>query len=140
MAFAYFAYGSNLWPARMRSRCPSAVAIASAELGGWEIRYAKPGRDGTAKLDIVERPGAAVHGAVYAIEGEDRRSLDAAEPGYDAVVVSVETDSGPLGVLTYRWLGTATAAPPAGWYRAMAMAGARVHRLPEAYVGLVLGG
>jgi hypothetical protein len=140
MAFAYFAYGSNLWPLRMRSRCPSAVVIASARLAGWEVRYAKPGRDGTAKLDIVPAPGAEVHGAVYAIDERDRPSLDAAEPGYDVLAVGVETDAGPLDVVTYRWPGMVTDARPADWYRRMAMAGARLHRLPEAYVGVALRG
>ncbi len=140
MAFAYFAYGSNLWPLRMRARCPSAVAIATGRLAGWELRYAKPGVDGTAKLDIVPRRGFEVHGAVYAIEDAERPALDAAEPGYDAVTVSVDTDAGPLAVLAYRWPGPVTDAGPAAWYRRMAVVGARHHRLPEGYVGVALRG
>ena len=140
MAFAYFAYGSNLWLPRMRSRCPSAVAIAPARLDGWVVRYAKPGRDGTAKLDIEERPAGSVRGVVYAIDDGDRGALDAAEPGYLAIEVSVATDAGDLSTLTYRWPGAATSAPPAAWYRSMVMAGARDHRLPEAYVGVALRG
>lgn len=139
MAFAYFAYGSNLWPGRMVDRCPSAVAIATATLDGWRVRFSKPGKDGTAKLDITETADSVVWGAVYAVQDRHRAALDAAEPGYHAIEVSVLTDAGPLDALTYRWPGAVTGVEPAAWYRDLAVAGARHHGLPEDYVGSALG-
>ena len=68
MTFHYFAYGSNLWPPQLRSRCPSARDVGSAVLKGWAPVYDKPSADGSAKLSIVEEVDAQVHGALYEID------------------------------------------------------------------------
>ena len=49
MQALYFAYGSNLFSARMRERVPSAQARGPARLAGHRLTVDKPGRDGTAK-------------------------------------------------------------------------------------------
>ena len=81
MAFHYFAYGSNLWAPRLRTRCPSASFVTTGRLPGWSVAYRKPGADGTAKLDLVPAPGRAAHGAVYEIHDTDAAALDDDERG-----------------------------------------------------------
>lgn len=48
-SFITFAYGSNMPTARIRARCPSAVAMGVAELRGYELRWHKISNDGSGK-------------------------------------------------------------------------------------------
>lgn len=134
MTFLYFAYGSNLWLPRMQERCPSATVVGVGSVAGLAVAYRKPGVDGTAKLDLVDRLDGAVHGAVYEIAAGESDLLDAAEPGYDRL--EVEAMGGACR--TYRWPGAPTSADPAPWYVDLAVAGARSHGLPEAYIAAAL--
>lgn len=124
MSFRYFAYGSNLWLPQLRSRCPSAVPVGTAKLHDWELRYDKPSRDGSAKLDIVPSLGSLVHGAVMEIDDADRPALDAAEHLYDPITVALDDGQ---SVLTYRWTGPPAGVLPYDWYANIAQAGARAH-------------
>ena len=139
MTFLYFAYGSNLWPARLYGRCPSAREIGSAVLQGWMPVYSKPSVDGSAKLSIVEREDSQVHGALYEIDEAERAALDQAEPGYQPVVVEVSRRSGQLSdVLTYQWTDAPVLRAPYDWYLSMVLMGARHHQLPDEYVASCL--
>lgn len=76
----YFAYGSNLDGAQMRSRCPSARKAGSAVLpgfaiafGGWSCRWNGP----VASVKPVY--GAHVEGLLYRIEASDLLKLDVFE-------------------------------------------------------------
>ena len=82
MTFRYFAYGSNLWPQQIRSRCLSARAVGTGTLSDWELVCDKPSVDGSAKFNIRPRPGANVAGVIYEIDERDGESLDEAEPLY----------------------------------------------------------
>ncbi|KAH8159443.1 hypothetical protein CIB48_g8800 [Xylaria polymorpha] len=98
----YFAYGSNLSTAQMRSRCPSSTPVGLAYLTGWtwiinERGYANiiankcqsSPQDGT--VDQVEAndnpelswdqppkavPGTGVYGLIYRLHPDDERDLD----------------------------------------------------------------
>ena len=120
--FRYFAYGSNLWSARMRERCPSARVIGTAVLVGWSGVYDKPGSDGTAKMNIRPDRDGSIHGAIYEIRPDEKPTLDAAEDGYD----TVETPHG----LAYAYSGEPATAPPADWYAQLVEDGAREHGIP----------
>lgn len=134
MSFLYFAYGSNLWPPQMASRCPSAVARGTASLEGWSPVYDKPSRDGSSKLNITPSPGETILGVVYEIDDHERSDLDRAEHLYEPLEVRVRTDSGrSVRALTYRWIGPAHDRPPYDWYVAVAQRGAAHHGLPEGY-------
>lgn len=63
----YFAYGSNMNPARMAARGMQYVESAPAELSGWRLRFNKraEGRKGVAFANIVEAPGEQVEGVLY---------------------------------------------------------------------------
>jgi gamma-glutamylcyclotransferase (GGCT)/AIG2-like uncharacterized protein YtfP len=139
LTFLYFAYGSNLWPPRLRGRCPSAREIGSAVLQGWAPVYSKPSVDGSAKLSIVEKEDAEVHGALYEIDEVERSALDQAEPGYQPVVVDVSRRSGELSdVLTYQWTDAPVLRAPYDWYLSIVLMGARHHQLPDEYVASCL--
>lgn len=121
VTFRYFAYGSNMWPPRMRARCPSARIVGTAVLSGWLVVYDKPSVDGTAKLNIRSQSTGAVPGVVYEISDRERELLDRAEPGY----APLDT---PVG-LVYAYDGEAATVLPADWYVAIVGAGAHAHGL-----------
>ncbi|HEU4319435.1 MAG TPA: GNAT family N-acetyltransferase [Acidimicrobiia bacterium] len=127
MSFRYFAYGSNLWPQQIRSRCLSARPVGTGVLDGWELVCDKPSVDGSTKFNIRPRTGAHVAGVIYEVDERDSESLDEAEPVYTRVEVDV---NGPA--ITYAYEDEPARARPYDWYVAMARAGAAFHGLTEA--------
>jgi predicted N-acetyltransferase YhbS len=123
MAFHYFAYGSNLWPPQLRSRCGSATLVGRARLDGWRLECDKPSVDRSTKLNIRPDPGSAVEGVLYRIEDGERQALDAAEPLYTPLVV--ETSRGEA--LTYAFEGGPVSGAPYDWYAAICALGAASH-------------
>lgn len=137
--FYYFAYGSNMLTRRLRERTPSACVVAVGALHGHELRWHKVSRDGSAKCDAVPTSSAAgiVHGIVFEIDVAEKASLDVVEGigmGYKPRVVDVRTDRGTLCAWTYQATNTDHMARPYTWYKALVVAGAREHGLPDAYV------
>lgn len=138
----YFAYGSNLYPPRMRARVPSADVVAAGRVPGFRLAFRKSGRDGSAKCDLEAAPEATVWGALYRFAAADQPALDAAEgPGYYIDRVTVTTPEGLVEAFTYRarrdWIDAT--AVPYDWYRDLVVAGARAHDFPEMYVAAVAG-
>lgn len=138
----YFAYGSNLYPARMRARVPSARVVAVGRVPEFRLAFRKAGRDGSAKCDLEPAPGATVWGALYRFSAAHQPALDAAEgPGYYIDRVTVATDAGAIEAFTYRarpeWLSET--AVPYDWYRDLVIVGARAHAIPEMYVAAIAG-
>lgn len=138
-SFLYFAYGSNMLTRRLRERTPSARAVGVATLAGFELRWHKVSKDGSAKCDMV--PAAAtearVYGVVFEIAMQDKRALDLAEGiglGYREQLVKVETVQGAIEAWTYRATNIDRLAQPYTWYKALVIAGAREHALPTSYV------
>lgn len=119
MTFRYFAYGSNMWPPQIRSRCPSARPLGVSRLDGWAAVYDKPSVDGSTKLNI-RRGDAWVDGVVFELADSDRVALDAAEPL--CTPVSVHIDG--VETLTYAYEGDPTPGPPYDWYQAIVESGA----------------
>lgn len=68
---AYFAYGSNLQATVMRNRCPSASAVCSARLVGYEFVIA-----GFGAATIRRRAGSTVYGRLWSISVNDLDALD----------------------------------------------------------------
>ena len=67
----YFAYGSNLQASVMRNRCPSASAVCSARLTGYEFVIA-----GFGAATIRRRAGSTVYGRLWTINHNDIHGLD----------------------------------------------------------------
>lgn len=96
----YFAYGSNMDPDRMGSRCPSATPIGTAELTGWRLHI---GHRGVAT--IVPADAQTTWGGLWDIPEEELPALDRAEGValgfYDATHLDVVTTSGTVTARTY---------------------------------------
>ena len=134
---AYFAYGSNLASRRLLARVPGARARGRARLGGWRLVADKPGRDGSAKLNLVRDPTARVWGALWELAAPDLARLDRYEGSYERVEVAVDGDAGRLGAVTYA--SRLRGAPPGldRAYKAFILEGAREQRLPPAWLALL---
>lgn len=137
MRARYFAYGSNLSLDCMRGRVPSAEVVGRARLAGMRLTLDKRGRDGSGKANLVPDAAAHVWGAVYSLEIAHWDGLDASEPGYRRVSVSVETESGEIVADTY--VSTLRTDDPVAfaWYKRLIVEGARAQGLPAEYLALL---
>jgi cation transport regulator ChaC len=140
----YFAYGSNLWPPRLRARTASSNPLYRAVLAGHRFCFHKLGRDGSAKCDayFTGEKQHRVEGVVYALLDRERPALDRAEDlgrGYEAYRVEVESDAGLIEVFTYRARTEMIipGAKPFSWYREFVLRGAHYHGLSNAYIGRI---
>lgn len=135
-----FAYGSNLYPARLLARAPSVRYLEPAVLSGHALQFHKRGRDASAKADATctGREADLVRGVLFTLDADDEAALDRIEgPGYDGVRVHVETRSGrSVGAKMYQarreW--TTHGLRPFIWYRDCVVAGAEHHGFPPAYI------
>lgn len=135
----YFAYGSNLLPARLHQRTPSARIIGPARLPGNRLCWHKHGVDDSGKCDIIEtdNPEDLVHGALYEIDIADWPALDHAEElgtGYAACRVRVHAAGETIEAHSYRALIVNPALRPFDWYKRFVVLGAHQHRLPGEYI------
>ena len=130
----YYAYGSNMDAAALRSRCPSASILATARLPGH--RFALMG-NGYATLR--RGPGAEVHGALYDIDAADFAALDAYEDVagglYVRTAVTVRRPDGAARrALVYLGCDPATGRSIHPGYVEGIVAAARALGLPALYV------
>ena len=138
----YFAYGSNMLTARLRSRAPSCSVVTVAYLPGHSLQWHKKSEDGSGKCDAyaTDNPGHVVWGVVFEIDPEDKPCLDHAEGcghGYREQDVKVLDSRGrTLDVFTYVAEDDAVdpTLRPYRWYRDIVLAGAREHRLAPDYI------
>jgi AIG2-like family len=136
--FRYFAYGSNMCTARLRSRVPSATPIGVGYVQGYHLRWHKKSRDGSGKCDIelTGKPEDLAYGVIFEIEKVEKRKLDGVEGlgnGYEQKNVDVKSASGTISATTYYATSIDPTLPPFDWYKSLVVAGAREHRLPVAY-------
>jgi hypothetical protein len=130
----YFAYGSNLASRRMRDRVPGARARGRARLAGFRLVADKPGRDGSAKLNVVPDPAGFVWGALWELTASDLARLDGHEGGYARLAVTVDADAGALAATTYASELCGAAPGLERGYKACVLEGAREHGLPAGWV------
>jgi len=149
--FHYFAYGSNMLTERLRARCPSARPLGPARAAGHDFAIGKRGGDASGKATIARAPSAAparaaeappteVHGVVFEVDAAERPLLDRVEgPGYtrdDGFDVSLTACGSEVATATYiaRSSHFDPGLPAFCWYRALILAGAHQHELPERYI------
>ena len=136
MTFFYFAYGSNMLPARLVGRCPSAKFVGLGVARARRLEFSKASNDGSGKSTLVAAPDSAVPGVIFEIELSERQLLDQHEGvgfGYrrdDAFAV----EGSPS--LTSSYLGTALdeTLRPYDWYLATVIAGAEHHGLDAEHI------
>lgn len=135
----YFAYGSNMLPARLTARCPGARVIGTARAADHDLRYWMPGACGSGKATLIANPGSITHGILYHLPSADLPALDRAEglgtayARHDHFHV-MRPDGTPLDAITYLALQTDPAMIPFDWYRDLCLAGARLHALPTGHL------
>jgi gamma-glutamylcyclotransferase (GGCT)/AIG2-like uncharacterized protein YtfP len=137
-ALHYFAFGSNLHGARLRERAPSVRALGAARLEGFRLCLDKLASDGSGKLNLAQDPATSVWGVVFQIDPADLASLDAFEPGYTQISVSVHLrGSDLLEARTYLCEQRTPELRAQPWYRALILSGAREHGLPAEWIELL---
>lgn len=125
--YLYFAYGSNMNPARMATRCPGAIDLGRAVLRNHRVverLYA----------DIDYEEDATVEGVLYVITEDHLRKLDRCE-GYPSVYrrnwVDVEFEECTYQAITYEMAWQTKIARDRirypEEYRLLCSIGARVH-------------
>jgi predicted nucleotidyltransferase len=138
----YFAYGSNMLTARLRSRAPSCSVVTVASLPGHSLRWHKKSKDCSGKCDAyaTDNLGDVVWGVVFEIDRRDKPCLDQAEGcgnGYWEQDIKVLDSRGhELDAFTYMAEENAVEPTrrPYSWYRDIVLAGAREHQLPRDYI------
>lgn len=134
----YLAFGSNLHPARLGARTPSARALGAAPLPGWQLAFHKRSHDGSGKCSLVEtrHPEDLAYGVVYALDPADRPALDRAEglgAGYELRTLELEA-FGEVFFYVAQASHVDDTLVPYDWYHRFVLEGARHHRLPQAYL------
>jgi gamma-glutamylcyclotransferase (GGCT)/AIG2-like uncharacterized protein YtfP len=146
----YFAYGSNLDPVQMGSRCPTAQTVGLAGLHDHRLAFPRNSETwGGGTSGIVPSHGPTVWGVLFDVTQACLDTLDTNEgfrgPGhpdnhYDREQVTVELtrpDDGSIPRRVRAWTYVARPAkptPPSRRYLDTIVRGARHHRLPEEYI------
>ncbi len=141
----YFAYGSNLDPEQMKSRCPGHRELGRARLVDWKLFFRGQSErwDGGAVATIESFPGARVWGALFQLTDEDFRQLDTYEGFYgvgdpdnfydQVTIMVIRADDVPVEALTYK-MRSDPPGSPSKRYLERILAGAGHHSLPEEYI------
>ncbi len=137
----YFAYGSNMHPARLRERVPSCNVVGTAMLRGYGLRFHKRSIDGSAKCNALYTGDSSdrVMGVIYQIVAGEKEVLDSFEflgNGYHQSEVQVTLGDKPECAFAYfaepQFIDETLR--PYIWYKEFVVAGARLHRIPEGYI------
>ena len=140
MSFVYFGYGSNMLPARLSKRCPSARVLGLAIARDFTLQFSKPSTDGSGKATLVPSQGSAVPGVLFEIADDERKELDLHEGvghGYarvDSFSVEGLPTSDQVQATTYIATTTDPQLEPFDWYLAVVIAGAVHHGMDEQHV------
>ena len=139
--FHYFAYGSNMLTRRLKSpeRAPSAVFVDTGFIARRRLTFDKLSQDGSGKCDAEETGNESdrVYGVIFEINRADEPDLDEAEAlgkGYKKDTVEVTTTETTVFAQTYIATRKERALRPYHWYKALVVAGAAEHGLPNCYV------
>lgn len=140
MSFLYFAYGSNMLPARLVARCPSALVHGKATANGFDVEFSKESKDGSGKATLISDKDLRSPGVLFEIEMDELKALDRAEGagyGYDRVEnfsVELNENGETVSATTYIASQTNQHLKPFDWYLALVIAGAHHHGLGETYI------
>jgi gamma-glutamylcyclotransferase len=135
----YFAYGSNLHPARLSERVPSAKLVGTTQLTAHTLHFHKRGQDNSGKCNLLHTgyPTDLVHGAIYSIDRAHKTLLDKYEgSGYQTQQITVQHQATQYECFIY--LAHADyiddSLEPYHWYRELVIQGARYLGFPQEYV------
>lgn len=142
MSFTYFAYGSNMLPARLKARCSTARVIGTAHAHSFGLEFSKPSKDGSGKATLIrsELREVVTPGVLFEIERSELRNLDRAEGaghGYDrddSFRVTCASTGATLTATTYIAGATKPGLEPFDWYLALVLAGSHHHALQDEHL------
>jgi hypothetical protein len=102
----YAAYGLDLDPSAMGTRCPSSPVRGPGWLTGWRLTFGgedrMPGSDDGALATIVQDPGASVYVLLYDVSDLDAAALRIWDQDvYRTLKVRVETLEGSVMAWTF---------------------------------------
>lgn len=136
----YFAYGSNMSSARLRSRLPQALKIGTAELIGYELIFNKVGQDGSAKAN-ARRTGNerdVIWGVIYELPEDGLAKLDEIEgDGYQRRTLAVYKKHQRLEVQSFIASRTDDNLLPFAWYVQHVLSGAMENNLPQRQIDFI---
>lgn len=135
----YFAYGSNMNRAQMRSRAGQIFEEQPVRLENYEMLFNKKARGGSATANIRPAPGRTVFGVLYNIPETAFRNLDRFEgvpEHYRRIEVNV-TDGAGRKIAAQAYIATKVekGLRPAPHYLQVILDGAGEHGLPAEYIG-----
>jgi len=138
----YFAYGSNLHPARLGARIPSSQLVGLAELPGYQLAFHKRGADLSAKCNAV-CSGDLAHkllGALFLMSASEKPILDGIEgAGYVVSEITVEH----AGTVQQAFMYVAedeyidNSLLPYQWYKDFVLLGASFLNFPDHHLRLI---
>lgn len=135
--YSYFAYGSNMSPAKLQDWSIEARFVSAACLHDWTLKMNKRGKDGFARANIEPAPGCYVCGVLYEVDADALRKLDDMEGlgrGYRAEFLPVRiADGAQYQAYTYIGIKLAEGLSVTMTYRDMILQGAAEHGLPADY-------
>jgi cation transport regulator ChaC len=131
----YFAYGSNMAPAQMTARCPSALKVCVAVLAGHRLVFNRSGSyrpGGVANLE--PSPGERVYGVLWKLSRAEFQALDQAEDprAYGREQVQVRSEDGqPYDCDAYMAIPDQPDIPDCNYLEALIQAGHDAGLPPE---------
>ena len=134
----YFAYGSNMDPKQVASRCPGAEAIGRARLADHRLEFVwdSPGWGGGVGT-VLAAPGDEVWGVLWELTQDDETSLDSYEGvsvgAYTKERVDLDADGESANALVYIATDDRPKQPSARYMDAL-IRGARAFSLPPDYI------
>lgn len=136
MSRYYFAYGSNMWRAQMRERCPQSRLLGPATLHGYRFIINTRGY-----ANIVADLQGVVPGVLYAISATDEAALDGfegvAQGNYCKALVPVQRDGETVIALVYIDAIDEEGQPKPEYIKRINAAIVDA-KLPEAYIAAVI--
>jgi hypothetical protein len=140
MTFLYFAYGSNMLPARLQARCKTARLVGCALAEGADLTFSKISNDGSGKASLAPASNVQTPGALFEIAGSDLPALDKAEgvgTGYernDRFSINLTANGECVTATTYIATAIDDRLKPYDWYLALVIAGAELHAFGEQHL------
>ena len=137
----YFAYGSNMYTPRLKTRVPSCKFYATGCIIGYVLRFHKKSVDGSAKCNAfytgIRRD--KVYGVIYEINENEKAKLDAAEGlgfGYNEKRnQKIIANKGIVNTFMYEadkeYIDETLL--PYEWYKIYVEEGAKNYKLPRIY-------
>lgn len=138
----YLAYGSNLHPARLSRRCPSAQLQGVIRLENHALLFHKRGADGSAKCNLTRQNGSTAYAAHYLLPAREKPLLDRCEGlghGYDIYPLAFTSgDSARHGFFYQAENGYVDESlTPFDWYRELVILGAQHLKFPADYIRVI---